>query len=110
MGFRAKGCLNYTGEGTKIVPSPFLFPSTSNNPAEWPHHQMTAIVFGYQCQECGQGTVIELVIPLYQTRLKGVPFTVDNARIGVCNQCGAEHFNPIETERWASLLKNRQAL
>lgn len=70
---------------------------------------MQTVAFGYKCQECGQGTVLEKVIPEYRTKLKGYPLTVENARIGVCNRCGAEHFSPIETMRWKSLLQEKQA-
>lgn len=70
---------------------------------------MQTVAFGYKCQECGQGTVLERVIPEYRTKLKGYPLTVENARIGVCDRCGAEHFSPIETMRWKSLLQEKQA-
>lgn len=70
---------------------------------------MQTVAFGYKCQECGQGMVLEKVIPEYRTKLKGYPLTVENARIGVCNLCGAEHFSPIETMRWKSLLQEKQA-
>lgn len=70
---------------------------------------MQTVAFGYKCQECGQGTVLEKVIPEYRTKLKGYPLTVENARIGVCDRCGAEHFSPIETMRWKSLLQEKQA-
>jgi YgiT-type zinc finger domain-containing protein len=70
---------------------------------------MQKVAFGYRCQECGQGTVLEKLVPEYKTKLKGYPLTVENARIGVCDRCGAEHFDPNETMRWRSLLEERQA-
>lgn len=69
---------------------------------------MQALTFGYKCEECGQGTVRERVFHEYQTKLKGYPLTVKNARIGVCDQCGAKHFDPNETVRWRTLLAEKQ--
>ena len=57
-------------------------------------------VFGYKCQECGKGTVRKRVFPQYQTKVNGHPVMVENAQIGVCDGCGAEHFDPTETLRW----------
>ncbi len=61
---------------------------------------MQAVAFGYKCQECGRGTVNERFIPEYHTKIKGYPFVVRGARIGMCNECGAEHFAAQETECW----------
>lgn len=70
---------------------------------------MKTAAFGYKCQECGQGTVLEKIFPEYQTKLKGSPLTVENARIGVCDHCGAEHFDANETARWRAVLGEKQA-
>src|ERR1700741_1832621 len=70
---------------------------------------MPTVSFGYKCQECGQGTVREQIFHGYKTRLKGLPLTVDDARIGVCNKCGARHFDRNETMRWRTLLDNKYA-
>lgn len=70
---------------------------------------MPALSFGYGCQECGQGTVREQIFHGYKTKLKGLPLTVDDARIGVCDRCGARHFDPSETTRWKSLLDDKYA-
>src|ERR1700735_3696204 len=70
---------------------------------------MQTVAFGYKCQECGQGTVLEKVFPEYRTKLKGYPLTVESAHIGVCDRCGAEHFDPNETVRWRKLLDERQS-
>jgi putative zinc finger/helix-turn-helix YgiT family protein len=70
---------------------------------------MQTVAFGYKCQECGQGTVLEKIFHEYHTKLKGYPLTVDNARIGVCDRCGAQHFDPNETARWRALLEEKQA-
>ena len=70
---------------------------------------MQAVSFGYKCQECGQGKVLEKVFPEYQTKVKGYPLTVKDARIGVCDRCGAQHFDANETVRWRTLFEEKQA-
>ncbi|MBP7527345.1 MAG: hypothetical protein KA801_05445 [Syntrophorhabdaceae bacterium] len=60
-------------------------------------------MFNYTCEECGQGTVRENIVRNYQTRIKGYPFVVDEARIGICDRCQAKHFNSQETKRWEQL-------
>lgn len=70
---------------------------------------MQALSFGYKCQECGQGRVREKVFHEYNTKVKGYPLTVKDAHIGVCDRCGAYHFDPNETSRWRTLLEEKQA-
>ena len=65
--------------------------------------------FGYKCQECGQGTVVAKLVPEYRTKIKGYPWTVQNARIGICDRCGAEHFDPNETLRWRIEFEEKQS-
>ena len=60
-------------------------------------------MFNYICEECGKGTVKKKVFENYQTKIKGYPFVVDKAVIGVCDQCGARHFDANETKRWKKL-------
>ena len=57
-------------------------------------------MFNYICEECGRGTVKKKVFEDYQTKIKGYPFVIDKAVIGVCDQCGARHFDANETKRW----------
>jgi DNA-binding transcriptional regulator YiaG len=49
----------------------------------------------------------------YKTKIKGFPFRVDEALIGVCDHCQAESFAPEETQRWEAAfhraLEDRQA-
>lgn len=68
-----------------------------------------AIAFGYRCQECGKGTVQENVIPEFATKIRGFPFVVRGAHIGVCDVCGAEHFSARETERWEGMFEDEHA-
>lgn len=64
----------------------------------------STVAFGYPCQECGKGTVVEQVIPEYSTKIKGYPFVVKDARIGMCDRCSTEHFAAQETNRWEQLF------
>ncbi|MFC1906816.1 type II TA system antitoxin MqsA family protein [Chloroflexota bacterium] len=61
-------------------------------------------MFEYTCQECGQGTVKGERIKNYKAKIKGYPFTVPEAVIGVCDKCNAEHFAAEETKRWEELF------
>lgn len=73
----------------------------------------TELMFEYPCPECGRGTVRTTRVHNYKTKIKGYPFVVDEALIGVCDQCHAESFAPEETKRWETLfsrsLEARQA-
>jgi putative zinc finger/helix-turn-helix YgiT family protein len=61
-------------------------------------------LFGYTCPECGRGIVRTTRVLNYKTKIKGYPFVVDEAFIGVCDQCKAESFAPEETKRWEELF------
>src|ERR1043166_1769394 len=80
---------------------------SNSNRFEKGETKMPALSFGYKCQECGKGMVREHILHGYKTKLKGLPLTVDDARIGVCDQCAARHFDPNETMRWRALLEQR---
>lgn len=67
------------------------------------------MTFGYKCQECGNGSVIEKVIHQYRTKVRGYPFIVPSAHVGICNVCGAEHFNARETKRWVKLFEEEHS-
>jgi len=62
-------------------------------------------MFGYLCQECGKGTVKPVRVKNYRTKFSGYPFIVEEAFIGQCNVCGAEHFSASELKRWKKLFK-----
>jgi len=61
-------------------------------------------MFEYTCQECGKGTVKEKMIRNYKTKIKGYPFVVPEATVGICDRCKAEHFAAEETKRWNELF------
>jgi putative zinc finger/helix-turn-helix YgiT family protein len=64
----------------------------------------TRELFGFPCPECGQGTVRSTRILNYKTKIRGYPFVVDEALVGVCDRCGSESFAPEETKRWEELF------
>ena len=57
-------------------------------------------MFEFICQECGKGNVEARVLSEFETRVRGNPFTIKDAVIGICNKCGARFFDPNETRRW----------
>lgn len=65
-------------------------------------------MFGYTCQECGAGRVQPTTCPEYQTTFAGEPFTVPDAVIGICERCGAQHFNAKERQRWQQLFEEQR--
>jgi len=62
-------------------------------------------LFQYPCPECGRGTVRTTRVHNYKTKIKGFPFLVDEAVIGVCDHCHAESFAPAETTRWEAAFQ-----
>jgi len=60
----------------------------------------TAMLFEYPCPECGNGVVHTTRIRNYKTKIKGYPFSVDEALIGVYDHCQAKPFTPEEQKRW----------
>jgi len=62
-------------------------------------------MFGYECEECHDGTVRETVFPEFETRFENVPFVVPGAVVGVCDNCGARHFSAKEYRRWRELYR-----
>jgi len=64
-------------------------------------------LFEYACPECGRGMVQTTHTHNYRTKIKGYPFVVDEAVIGVCDQYGARSFAPEETKRWYAIVLYR---
>ena len=64
----------------------------------------TVKLFEYTCPECGLGTVHTTQILNYKTKIKGYPFVIDKALVGICDQCQAEFFAPEETKQWEDLF------
>jgi len=61
------------------------------------------ITFNYICEECGEGIVEAEIFKDYRTKINGYSFVVPEAIIGICNECGAEHFSAEEHQRWEAL-------
>ena len=66
------------------------------------------VVFGYKCQECGRGTVRSTNFAEYSTKIQGYPLLIRNATIGICDSCGAKHFDAQETLRWKKVADAAQ--
>jgi hypothetical protein len=58
-------------------------------------------MFGYKCCECGKGIVKKTTIKDFKTKFYSAPFIVPEALIGICDKCGAEHFDAVEYGKWA---------
>jgi len=61
-------------------------------------------MFGYRCQKCGKGTVRPTQVENYKARFGKQTVIVPTATIGVCDACGAKHYNAAERKRWKALL------
>lgn len=55
-------------------------------------------MFNYPCDECS-GTVIEKQIE-HEHNIQGVRFVVPDARVGICDGCGAMYYDGRELKRW----------
>lgn len=70
-------------------------------------------LFEYECPECEAGVVRTTAVLNFKTKIKGYPFVVPEALIGICDSCKSEQFAPEETKRWEDLfyrsLEERQA-
>ena len=61
-------------------------------------------LFEYSCPTCGRGTVRTTAVRNHKTKIKGYPFVVDEALIGICDACGEPNFAPEERQRWEQLF------
>ena len=61
-------------------------------------------LFEYSCPTCGRGMVRTTVVRNHKTKIKGYPFIVDEALIGICDVCGEHNFAPEERQRWEQLF------
>ena len=62
----------------------------------------------YPCPECGKGIVRPIRIQNYKTRIKGYPFVVDQAVVGICDHCDAKTFHAQEIKRWQQRFEEAQ--
>src|SRR5229473_6142192 len=57
-----------------------------------------------RCANCGKGIIEFQRVKDFETKVRGIPFTVPEATIGICNSCGARLFSPEEIKRWQYLF------
>jgi len=60
-------------------------------------------MFNFNCDECGRGNVRAQVLQKFETKVRGNPFTVPEAVVGICDNCRACYFDPNEVKRWREL-------
>lgn len=53
-----------------------------------------------KCPTCGKNTLSPHTEPRYETRLGGVPVTIDNAQFRLCSNCGERIVDANELTRW----------
>jgi putative zinc finger/helix-turn-helix YgiT family protein len=61
-----------------------------------------------RCANCGKGKIQFQNVKDFETKVRGVPFTVPEATVGICNSCGAKLFSPQEIRRWHQLFDAQQ--
>ena len=61
-----------------------------------------------RCVNCGKGEIQFQSVKDFETKVRGVPFTVPEATVGTCNSCGAKLFSPQEIRRWQQLFDAQQ--
>lgn len=57
-------------------------------------------MFDFLCEECGKGTIRGRTVQNFATKVRGYQFVVPIAVVGVCDNCGAQVFDPQEVRRW----------
>lgn len=58
-----------------------------------------------KCPSCGKGEMRIESIPEFETKLRGIPFVVKDAKIAKCDNCGEQLYNAKEVKRWEEILK-----
>ena len=61
-------------------------------------------MFDFLCEDCGKGTIRKRTIQNLATKIRGYPYVVPAAVVGVCDNCGAQVFDPVELRRWDKLF------
>jgi len=57
------------------------------------------------CPNCGEKSLKSIKIDRFDTKVKGVAFTVSNALIKECDECGEKVFSYKEVRRWEEDFK-----
>lgn len=58
------------------------------------------------CPKCKNGKLEVTVLRNFETRLKGIPFVVEDAKVLQCVKCGEKVYAAKEIERWEQVQKN----
>ncbi len=58
------------------------------------------------CPKCKSGKLEVTVLHDFETRLKGIPFVVEDAKVLQCAKCGEKVYAAKEIERWEQVQKN----
>ena len=61
----------------------------------------------YKCPECGKGEMLPEIVPVYQTKLGGIPVEVKNAELARCTNCGKTNITAGEIKRWECLQREQ---
>jgi len=61
-------------------------------------------MFDFLCEDCGKGTIRKRTIQNLATKIRGYPYVVPAAVVGVCDNRGAQVFDPVELRRWDKLF------
>lgn len=61
-----------------------------------------------KCAKCGKGEVRFQRVKDFDTKVRGIAFTVPEATVGICDSCGAKFFSPQEIRRWQQLFEAEQ--
>jgi putative zinc finger/helix-turn-helix YgiT family protein len=60
-----------------------------------------------KCPNCGKGEMRVESIQKYETKLRGIPFVVKDAKIAQCDTCGEQVYDAKEIKRWEEVLKKK---
>lgn len=61
-----------------------------------------------KCANCGQGEVRTQTLRNFETKVRGMQFVVPEARVAICDSCGARFYSPAEIRRWQKLFEAQQ--
>jgi putative zinc finger/helix-turn-helix YgiT family protein len=60
-----------------------------------------------KCPNCGKGEMRVESIQKFETKLRGIPFVVKDAKIAQCDTCGEQVYDAKEIKRWEEVLKKK---
>jgi len=60
-----------------------------------------------KCPICGKGEVKIESIKEFETKIRGIPIVVKDAKIAKCDACGEKIYDAKEIKRWEEILKQK---